>query len=908
MDSDHQHRVAKPPRLLRLLVRLLIRGPDASYIVPDLDASFARDMERGLGRGRAVRRYAWNALGSVWSVWTAGLRGLVTHGIGLDAKLGLRMLAKQPLITAVAVLTLGLGIPASLTLVHGGDVLYGELPVPDGDRVVGIRHYDVDDRDPLLSSVHDYERWMELRSLQSIGAVRSFSVNVDAEEAGASPVSAAEITASSFDVLQARPLLGRLLDASDELDGAPDVVLLGEDLWSARFARDPDMLGRAIRTGRTPHTVVGVMPADFRFPFSHQVWLPFRARAADFPPGAGPRAFVFGRLADGVSVEDATVEMTGLTARRAGDDPQRFEHLVGQVVGMPFLLFNSDWAWQSDLWEPDMVLMQTLIFALLLVVCGNVGTLILARTAARSAEITIRTALGASRTRILTQLFVEALVLAIVATGVGLLLANALASRLMHILQGGDALPYWADPTLTPGSVAIALGLAALCAVVAGVVPALSATRRAIQPNLQRGGSRSTSVRFGIGSSLLIVGEIVLSVGILALGVAALRGALASRGADLGFDLERYVVGTLTVPEPDPMDVPSASDSLVRTARVTETQRALLTRLAEDPAVVGVAMGANAPGLPSPDRDVILETPSEGFEPVEWDISIPRVDVSFFAGLNRPILAGRDFTAGDVEGPPGTRHTAVIVNASFVRHVLGGRNAVGQRFRYEAQGTAWGALGEEEWYEIVGVVGPFGTNAGTPAEDAAIYHPLAPGEVNPIRYTVEVADDAEAFVPRFREIAASIDSEATADSQRLASTMRAAFRRSSAMFLLMVALSSAAFLLSATGLYALLSFTVSQRTREIGIRTALGARTADIVAAVARRTALQAGIGLALGVGWGWVLLTTTEFTGVSAETGDIALTLALTAAVAACVCVLACAYPTLRGLRLQPTEALRDS
>ncbi len=133
-----------PPLFLRTLVRLLIRGRDASYILSDLDASFARDVERGCGRGRAVQRYVWNALASAWAVWTAGLRRIVTHGIGIDARLGLRLLVKQPLITTVAVLALGLGIPASLFLLHGMDVLYSDLPVPDGDRVVGIRHYDVE--------------------------------------------------------------------------------------------------------------------------------------------------------------------------------------------------------------------------------------------------------------------------------------------------------------------------------------------------------------------------------------------------------------------------------------------------------------------------------------------------------------------------------------------------------------------------------------------------------------------------------------------------------------------------------------------------------------------------------------------------------------------------------------------
>ncbi len=725
---------------------------------------------------------------------------------------------------------------------------------------------------------------------------------LNTEESGASPVRAAEITASSFDVLRAPPILGRVFDDADEVHGAADVVLIGETLWSARFARDPDIVGTSVRIGSTSHIVIGVMPADFRFPLSDQVWLPFRARALDFPSDAGPLAFVFGRLAPGVSIEEAKVEMTGITERRASDDPERFEHLVAEVVGMPILLLNER---DDGVWETEGVVIQTLIFTLLMLVCGNVGTLILARTAARSAEITIRTALGASRARILTQLFVEALVLALAAAGFGLSCANSFAAWLMPLAAPYDVLPYWADLTLTPRIVAIALGLAALCAVVAGVMPALSVTGRAIQANLQSAAARGGSVRFGIGSSLLIVGEIALSVGFLALGATAVRSVLVYQGAGLGFDPERYVVGTLTVPELDPMDSPGQLDSIAWARHVQETQRALLPRLSEDPTVLGVAMGEDVPGLTSRNRDVILETPPVGFEPVEWDTSIPRVGVSFFAGLNRPILAGRDFNAGDVEGPPGAPHTSVIVNESFVRHVLGGRNAVGQRLRYEPQGPVWGVLDEDEWYEIVGVVGSFGTNPQNSARDAAIYHPLAPGEVNPIQYAVEVARDPEAFLPRFRKIAASVDREATVNAGLLSASIRTEGLMLRSMFLLVVGLASVTFLLSAAGLYALMSFTVSQRTREIGIRTALGAGTAEIVSAVARQAALQVGVGLALGAGWGWVLLSGQE---MSIEVGNVPLTLALTAAVAACVCLLACAQPTLRALRLEPTEALRES
>ena len=316
-------------------------------------------------------------------------------------------------------------------------------------------------------------------------------------------------------------------------------------------------------------------------------------------------------------------------------------------------------------------------------------------------------------------------------------------------------------------------------------------------------------------------------------------------------------------------------------------------------------MGRHVPGIKPGNRGVVLEIPPVGFEPIERDILIPRVAVSFFASLNRPTVAGRDFSPGDVAGPPDRHRPAVIVNESFVRDVLGNRNAVGQRFRYEPQGRAWPQLDEGEWFEIVGVVESFGTNPQNSAWDAAIYHPLAPGEANPIRYAVNVAGDPVAFMPRFRQIAAAVDPEATVNAGVLSASIRTESLILRTVFLGMIAIASISFLLSATGLYALMSFTVSQRTREIGIRASLGASTLDIVSAIARRAALQIGIGLVLGVGWGWILLTRIN---LGFDPGNLPVTLALTALVAGGICVLACARPTLNGVRVPPVEALRES
>lgn len=251
----------------------------------------------------------------------------------------------------------------------------------------------------------------------------------------------------------------------------------------------------------------------------------------------------------------------------------------------------------------------------------------------------------------------------------------------------------------------------------------------------------------------------------------------------------------------------------------------------------------------------------------------------------------------------GVQEEAVIVNQSFVDSVLVGRSPIGQRFRY---------LGREpddgwDWYEIVGVVGPFGVNPMNPSRDAGVYHPVAVGEHNPVLFLVETADPA-GFVPRFRELVRSVDEEAVVVGPMVvADVMEGESRVFHWAFVGQVTLAAIAFLLSATGLYyALMSFTVAQRTREIGVRTALGAHPGRIVATIARRAAVQLGAGLLLGIPWAWVLLG--EVAGDSMVMAFHKPTIiAWTLLGAAIVGTVACAPPTLRGLRIQPTEALRE-
>jgi putative ABC transport system permease protein len=432
---------------------------------------------------------------------------------------------------------------------------------------------------------------------------------------------------------------------------------------------------------------------------------------------------------------------------------------------------------------------------------------------------------------------------------------------------------------------------------VAGVLPALRATGRGVQANLQQSAGRG-SVRFGLGTSLLIVAEVVLSVGFLATGGMMVRTVLQGPAGTLGLDSDRYLRADLIVNETAaPLD--SAS------ARASRVQQEVLRRLAEETDVRGVGLGGSSVAAYVPGAaDIVVEGGDPDAESL--DVARQSVDVSYFRGLGRPILAGRDFTSDDVQRRPEDGPAPVIVNSSFVEQMLGGRNAVGQRFRlFDAeQGDAAGLPG---WFQIVGVVGPFAMNPINPTEDAGFYEPIAPGSGSAGRFLIEVAGDPAAFAPRLREIVAAVDPEATVEVISLPEAWAVDGSFLKLLFTMQIVLAAVAFVLAVSGLYALMSFTVSQRTREVAIRSALGARPWSIVSTIARWAAFHLVAGLALGGFWAWVLLRK-----VAAETMvqpiNMSATIAVTLGIAGIVGVLGCASPTIRGLRIQPSQALRES
>lgn len=908
--------------MLRFVAWLLVRGPESHYVRGDLEETWERDLNRGVPASRAGARYLNNTVGSALEVVRArrigGMRGervrermggprRVSLGISfLDVKLALRMLRKDPALTLVAVFALSIGIPFGLAPFQFLDAIMAPLPVHEGHRVLGLRNWDVETNRPDDRSLHDYETWRaQLESFESVGATRSTAQNLIGDDGEVMQLPGAIMSASGFEVLAVPPHLGRPLLEADDRPGAPPVVVLAYDAWRSRFGGDPEIVGTTIQLADARRTVVGVMPDGFLFPVRSQFWIPLSERGVDHVRGEGPPLWVFGRLAEGVSRAEAQAEIAALGTRTTASFPETHEHLRAEVELFSLTVLGD---FRTDEFG-GAIRVKIAAILLLAIACGNVGTLLLARAAKRTGEIAVRTALGASRLRIIVQLFIEALVIALVAMAVGLTFADWLVG-LLDPLVGG--LPYWMDFGVQPRTIVIALSLAVFSAIVAGVIPALKATGRGVQGSLQRAAAGRSGMRFGALSTVLIVSEVALSVAFLSPIGGTVESALVDRAAAQPLPADEILVARLSLPP----TVTGGHDA----DRFGALQDELLDRLAAERDVRRVALATVLPGMdhPSPAIEVEGETGPNGEEYRLHVTQVAYIDVDFFQTLDVPIRAGRDFDSRDiVDGS-----ASVIVNQPLVDELFGGRSPIGRRIRYPGSPGTPGSPGSPgnpgspspgsegteagPWHEIVGVVDDFGMNVNDPHRAGGLYHPMARGETSYVRMALHVGPDPTSFAPRMRSLTASVDPTTLVTLDRLDRIFSEDRFSARWLTLLLTLLASISVVLSAAGLYALMSFTVSERTREIGIRSALGAHPGRIVHTVLGRAATQLVLGVGIGVALATVFVDAIDagFT----VTLPWPLIYACSAAIVMAIGLLACARPTARGLRIQPSEALREN
>jgi hypothetical protein len=481
---------------------------------------------------------------------------------------------------------------------------------------------------------------------------------------------------------------------------------------------------------------------------------------------------------------------------------------------------------------------------------------------------------------------------------VGLALVQAVGRNVDPLV---NSLPFWVDFDVTFRTFVLAVSLAIGSAALAGIVPALKATGRRVQASIQRASADGTGIRFGRGYTVLIVSEVAVSVFLLMIGAGLFPLAVSEPGA-LGIPTDQYLYASVRIPEATFAGTLDATSNTAFGERVAFLHRELARRVAAEPGAGAVAVASALPGMSNsfPWMQIEGVAPEPDSPAPAHKVHEVHVDIGYFDALEQPILSGRGFNAGDL----GEDRAAVIVNTSFVERVLGGRNPIGRRLRY------W--LPDQEpgpWeFEIVGVVGRLGMDAMKPESDQGIYRVLAPGELHPLTFAVRIGSEPHGFTPHLRSIVNAIDPDALIEDAVALSDVPNPERRIVTWGTYIVAaLAAIAVVLSAACLYALMSFTVAERTRECGIRSALGAQPASIVAGIANRAFLQLAAGIAIGASLSALLLTEfDDLDGAAFRSTHWQLTLALIALSVLIIGMLACARPTLRALRIRPMDALK--
>jgi predicted permease len=742
--------------------------------------------------------------------------------------------------------------------------------------------------------LHDFAIWRRsLKTVVELGAARVSERNVLTGEGRVESLRVAEITASAFPLTRVPSLLGRPLQPTDEMPGTEPVVVLGYDVWQRQFLHDPAIIGRVVTVGRTPRTVVGVMPPRFGFPRNQQLWVPLPVQ--DAAPREGQAVQVFGRLADGASWQDAASELEVVSARAAANQPAthaqlrtRVRAFAGRTPGDP--LRFEDLAGHA------------IVFLLLGAVSANVATLIFARTAMREPEIVVRHALGASRARVIAQIVIEGLVLTLSAAVLGLVVAQAAmrhAWAQASQIIGDDGLPFWVDLKLEPATIVYALLLALVAAALIGLLPALKATGASVLRGLQGITSTGGTMKFGGIWSFIVGAQVACTLLFVPAAVGIYTTSQRQNQSTWApFPTDRYLTFRLRVDNealPGEQGAPDDGQIAARRARAYEE---LAGRLREEPGVMHVTHGDRLP-TQAPDW-VALEIDQDGAPAArlhgnfEGGFAMAAVDAGYHETFGARVLAGRALQAADAGAPNGP----VVVNETFVRVV--GSNPVGARVRTLQRGSQR-ELGP--WHEIVGVVSDLWTFPADWSGAAYIYRAASAAELDPVVVAVRVAGNAAPLAPRVAALARQGD--AGLQLRDIITLEEIVAQRQKPEVFGGVVIGSillTAVVFSAAGLYALMAVAVARRTREIGIRVALGASRRRVLGSIFARAGRQLGGGIVAGNSL--ILLLAWR---ADSLTVDLLVSSAITSVIMAVVGVLACAAPARRALRVQPTEALRQ-
>jgi putative ABC transport system permease protein len=829
-----------------------------------------------LGSRLVAREQAGDQRSLPWmESWTADLRYAV------------RMMRKTPgfTATAVAMLAAGIGLNVIVFTVTNAVLFKGFPGVRDNDRLLYIT--------ALRSggaSYPDFEDWRaQAQSFQGMALVRGGRQTYSDGSSGfPETFDATAVTADTFRLVGQRPILGRDFASADEAAGAAPVVILRHGFWERRYGKDPSVVGRVVQVSGLPTTVIGVMPPGFSFPQNQDLWVPLVPTPDVRRRENHNNWFVLGRLNDGVTMESARAELAAIGERLEIAHP--LSNKGFPVVGYRFHEFfigpNATLIYQA---------MVGAVGFVLLIACANLANLLLARAMTRSHEVAVRLALGAARSRVVRQLLIESVmisslggfagfwiakwgvrVFALFATGAGL--SDQIAGNWFdHIVD------YSMDYRVFAFVVAVSIGTGLLF----GLAPARRLSTLDVNAALKDGGRGSSEGRGKRLSALLVVSEMALAIVLLAGAGVMIRSFLKIYTADIGFNRDGVLTALVNLPTakyPNPA-----------------AQIAFFDRLE-----------AQVDAIPGVDSAAVGSLPASGSQRIPYEIAnAPPVEArrlptlsaltvgpSYFHTLGVPVITGREFN--DIDRSSGI--PVVLVNQRFASAHWPNETALGKRLRL-VRGS-----GPGPWLSVVGVVGTIAQNDPLqPESNAAVYLPYQQQGRSSMWVIARTRLSAGSFATSLRTEVQALDSILPLQiapfslADRLAE--RYQYRAVSGILFLVCAI--AALLLASIGLYAVVAHSVSQRTKEIGVRIALGGTASDILRLVIRQGMMTIVIGLSIGLAAALVLLPALEAVLVQVSPAD-PLTLAFASGVLSAAALLGCLIPARRAMRVEPLRALR--
>ena len=812
-----------------------------------------------------------------------------------DLRYGFRIVLKNPGISIIAILAfaVGIGLTSATFSIVDGTVIRG-LPFENAEQLthieIGKRFEDDAAGSVTVSSqpvsIHDFVDWRDRQTgFQALAAFDWITVNLAGSEGRPERFDGARVTANTFRVLGVSPVIGRWFEDADEQPGAPQVMVISHRVWQDRFGGRADVVGRTVRANGETMTIVGVAAKGFHFPFNQNLWIALHVDPLASPRGEGVGLDVFGRLKEGVSRDQAGSQLASVARQLELKYPE-----ANKGVGVLLKPFAERFMPA----EITAVLFAMLggVFGVFLIACANVANLLLARATVRTREVAIRTALGARRSRVITQLLTETLVLTLVGGALGVVLA-AVSIRLFNNAIVDIVRPFWLDIQLDTTALVFTLGITLAASLIAGMVPAIQASGANIQDVLKDESRGATSFRMGKFSSALVIAEVAVSCALLVGAGLMIKSVVRLKTLELGFTTENIMTGRIGLFDTDYPDRESRQQFF----------RSLLDRLAARPGVQRVALANNLPGSGTGRWSFGLEGQTY---PTDRDYPASNryvVSTEFFETFGVGLSRGRAFgTQDDIDGLP-----VAIVNQSFVDRFFAGESPIGRRVRFGRSES------ERPWLTIVGVVsdvhvggGVGGIGSSDIAPDA-VYLPLFQ-EDNHFMSIAMVSDGVPGVVGALmRDEVYGLDFNLPVYDLRSMEQVMVDSTWSFGLFgSLFTILGVAALLLAAIGLYGVMSFSVNRRSHEMGVRMAMGARGSDLVTLVLKRGAVQLGIGIALGLAGGVALSRPLRFVLYDVDASDptVYLGIVLTLASAG---LLANYLPARRAAAVDPMTVLRS-